>query len=247
VQNAHVPYTVTDCLGLIDTLKKGREWAVSYARPMARIWQLLFDALDGYNIPELLAEGRFVWMPAHGRAASIGTAVKSNGELVSPIDWRANRLADAIAKDAALSMAAPPRVRQLMKEALAAVEHSCAFIGAATYVANNCMRQMSNADGVVRQVKCRDSTAQRPRTKELGHTRAKDAADAGKASAEMSHRRPCGGSGYPHALAADAAADAAFHSLWMSRLSLSLRPAAGPTASEIMVSLRARVRARARL
>ena len=42
-----------------------------------------------------------VWMPAHTAAGAIGSACDSKGRRVTALMWRANRLADGLAKQAA--------------------------------------------------------------------------------------------------------------------------------------------------
>ena len=77
-------------------------------------------------------------MPSHGTAhATIGHAVKSDGSLVTAVEWRANRLVDAAAKSAALGSRAPVRTRNTLRQALAAAEYGAALAGATTRAANN--------------------------------------------------------------------------------------------------------------
>ena len=98
------------------------------------------------------------------RTSAIGIAVKSNGTVASPADWRANRLADAIVKDAALARSAPPRVRQLLQDASAAAEYCCARIGSATHVANNVTRSVPNRESGSKVMCCRDSRGKKRNT-----------------------------------------------------------------------------------
>ena len=92
----HKP-TVADVVGALSAAVRAR--AVDADRPLARVWTMIAAALDGDV--SLLASGRaLIWMPAHGPVSSIGHALKSDGQEVTAIDWRANRLADALAKSA---------------------------------------------------------------------------------------------------------------------------------------------------
>ena len=56
--------------------------------------------MDG-SINRLAKDGLLVWMPAHQTSAAIGVQTLSNGDKLSATDWRANRLVDALAKQAA--------------------------------------------------------------------------------------------------------------------------------------------------
>ena len=238
--NPHIPKVVTDCLGLLDALSKGIAWAAGHARPLARIWQLIFTVLDGVDAKDLVDAGRIVWMPAHGRTSAIGTAVKSDGAFVSPIDWRANRLADAIAKNAALKRSAPPRLRQLMQDAIAAAEYCCARLGSATHAANNMYKSVPDGVGGSKSLRCRDSTARksnRTARRSAGLVKSVDIA------APVLTRRPKL-SARGRAMAHEAIDDAFF---WKNLItSVSLRPRDGPTAAERMEAVRTRVRERAR-
>ena len=55
----------------------------------------------------MLEDGKLVWMPAHQRIGSVGVASKSDVNKLTMLEWRANRLADGLAKQAALTHAAP--------------------------------------------------------------------------------------------------------------------------------------------
>ena len=95
-----LPRIVTDYLGILSTLRIGKNRATSAVRGLARLWKMVFSVLDSDNaLGE--AQDRVVWMPSHGTRSSIGRMVESDGYPVSTVDWRANRLADAAAKAAA--------------------------------------------------------------------------------------------------------------------------------------------------
>ena len=76
-------------------------------------------------------------MPAHSSPAAVGEAKLSNGSRLTHIDWRANRLADALAKRAASDGAPPTAVLRLLKSAQAAVEFSAKLLGRITFAANH--------------------------------------------------------------------------------------------------------------
>ena len=63
-----------------------------------------------------LPNTRVVWMPAHRPQSSIGHAMKSNGHPINALDWRANRLVDALAKMAAMLDSAPDIAFSLHKK-----------------------------------------------------------------------------------------------------------------------------------
>ena len=91
------PHMRTDCRALLDSLAAGVEVATAASRPLARIWARIAQALDG-SFEGLQHSGMLVWMPAHCTLGAVGEAKLSNGCRLSTIDWRANRLADALAK-----------------------------------------------------------------------------------------------------------------------------------------------------
>ena len=93
-----MPNLVTDCLGILETMKRGVAAATDAKRPLARLWRLVAGCLDGAFDT---ASHSLVWMPSHGSRASVGAAQKSNHTPVSELDWRANRLVDQVAKAAA--------------------------------------------------------------------------------------------------------------------------------------------------
>ena len=63
------------------------------------------------------------------------------------MDWRANRLVDALAKLAAASRQAPRGIIRLLESGKAAVRHGAALLGAVTHAANNHKLQMQRPDG----------------------------------------------------------------------------------------------------
>jgi len=150
------PSIVTDCLGLIDTLARGKRVATAAGRPLARIWNMVFDALDG-EVPQDYIHRRFRWMSSHGSMASIGRSCLSDGSLVSATDWRANRLVDAFARLAAMRNRVPKGMRDLLEAAGKAVEHSAAVLGAVTFAANNYQTSELLPDGTYAQARRRDA------------------------------------------------------------------------------------------
>ena len=80
---------------------------------------------------------KLVWMPAHTSTGDVGEAKLSNGTRLSMVDWRANRLVDALAKLSALEVQYLPEVVKLLKGAEAAVKHAAKLLGRTTHAANN--------------------------------------------------------------------------------------------------------------
>jgi hypothetical protein len=159
--HAFAPSIITDCLGILDELERGSVHACSAARPLARLWVMVFGALDG-SVGSRLRDGTFTWMPSHGNPGTIGISLRSDGQPITAIDWRANRLADALAKNAARGQRLARQARRFILDAAAAVEFAATRVGTTSYASNNCMRDVVLPDGTSTRVCCRDSTARRP-------------------------------------------------------------------------------------
>jgi len=112
--------------------------------------------MDG-NISKLVEEGLLVWMPAHQSSAAVGVKVLSDGRKLSWIDWKANRLVDALAKQAAAQRQAPAAILRILKSAQPAVRHSAALLGRVTHAANHCQIEVVLADGRRVPQICRDA------------------------------------------------------------------------------------------
>ncbi len=95
-----MPSTVTDCFNLLTVLGKGRVAATNARSPLARIWARVFATLECTTCSQALLQ-QLKWMPAHGAVSTIGQALDSGGSKITPVEWRANRLVDALAKKAA--------------------------------------------------------------------------------------------------------------------------------------------------
>ena len=78
-----VPCVVTDCLGIVDTLRGGARAAVGENRMLARLWAMIAHNLDGdFSV----AAARTVWMPAHGARHTIGHVLKSDGTTLTGVE-----------------------------------------------------------------------------------------------------------------------------------------------------------------
>ena len=150
------PSMRTDCHALLDTLAAGVEAATAPSRPLARLWVRVAHALDG-SFGELQQSGRLVWMPAHCTVAAVGMARLSNGSRLSVIDWRANRLADALAQAAARSRLALGATVGLLAAATSAVRHAARLLGQVTHASNHHEVVLVEADGASRVVVRRDA------------------------------------------------------------------------------------------
>ena len=151
------PRMRTDCNALLDTLVAGVEAATAPTKTLARIWFRIAHALDG-DFGALVASGCLVWMPAHQTARAIGEVKLSDGTRLTAVDWRANRLADALAKQEAGRDAATAASSELRADAAQAVRHAAALLGRTTFAANHHVVQVCGEDGVVRNVVRRDAT-----------------------------------------------------------------------------------------
>ncbi len=153
----HIPITITDCLGLLSMLSLGAFSATLANRPFARIWRMIFGTLDLQDGGHLINKS-LIWMPAHCPVHSIGSRARSDGRMISAIDWRANRLVDALAKMAAKVHTVPPIANKILKDAFCAAEYMAASLGAVTYASNHHKVEYRNSDGVDICTVVRDST-----------------------------------------------------------------------------------------
>ena len=80
---------------------------------------------------------KLVWMPAHQTAASAARAVRSDCRPVSVTDWRANRLADVVARSAAVRHVPRKAVIDCIDVAADALKLEAAALGAVTKAAAN--------------------------------------------------------------------------------------------------------------
>jgi len=260
------PDITTDCLGLLRQLESGLHDATSPVRPLARLWKLIAEELDGV-VPEGWLHQRFNWMPSHLARGAIGTALKSCGGVVTSVDLRANRLADALAKLGALSYRAPQQLRDLLRDAEATVELLAGQLGRVTAAANSFTHTAWLEDGSACTTHLRDSMAQPYHARGLGvrpgATGRRDAAPAAPATtpptaatssetagdADRLTRLSLGSGAKARAAAETAAkevaAEARFTRTWLEEK--AARPAAprtGPTASERLEAIRLRIRGR---
>ncbi len=182
--NPDVPTIKTDCLALLNTAQAGLVAAMTASKKLARVWGLIGTVLDG-NLSHLADATILVWLPAHLGFNAVSRRVLSNGRLYTTLDWRANRLVDALAKAFANDMAAPKSLMDVVLSARVAQKHSLALLGCVTHRANNHVVAVTRDDGSTTSVTKRDVTEPPTRhlTKDLPKERT-PAAPAGEAQGE---------------------------------------------------------------
>jgi len=163
--NAGIPNVVTDCKGILDSLQKEPGHTTGPKKALARTWQFIRHVLDD---DFAAARDKLCWMPSHQSASNLAGSIASNGEPVTTLMWRANRLADALAKGIASRHRLPNWALSLVKSAGTLVKHQAARLGTATYLANNYEEQVTLEGGAVVKRFRRDSTAKRPHFKKVG-------------------------------------------------------------------------------
>ena len=143
-------------MSLITTAQAGIASATQPRKVLARIWILIGLALDGH-IQQLGDSRCLVWVPAHTSPSSIGEVKRSDGARLTHVDWRANRLADGLAKLAARHSRLPPAVLKLLASALEAVKYSAKLLGRVTFASNNHLVHELGEDGSYTTRTLRDS------------------------------------------------------------------------------------------
>ena len=78
-----------------------------------------------------------IWMPAHLKPGTCGTAVRGDGILVEEVDVEANGEADRLAKRAVAAHRVPTAIRGEVRQHSELVADNAMWIARATAVANN--------------------------------------------------------------------------------------------------------------
>ena len=115
--------------------------------------------MDG-DIVKLERHNLLVWQPAHQSVQAIGQRHGSDGKKITTVDWRANRLVDALAKRGAESVRVGAETRSLVASAQAASLHAACLLGQVTFAANNHKAQQLDEKGNMVTVTLRDSQLQ---------------------------------------------------------------------------------------
>ena len=201
-------------------------------------------------------------MPARLGLAAVGEAKLSDGTRLTTLDWRANRLADALAKAAARRRIAGANTDATLAVAAKAVRHAARLLGRVTFAANNHVVTEVGPDGksctrVIRDASQPGSLRPVP-APPAGHRRQPAAHGADGAQAQeqprplLQFQRPTPISeplvphrARPASVPARQQRRAAAPSPYLMRLRECLRPMEGPTAAERLDALRDRIRARA--
>ena len=158
-ENVDPPHVFTDCKGVLDSLTAGVAAATSHEKRLARVWNMTARQLDeDFSV----AASRTVWMPAHGAAHTVGVAKDSRGEPITALMWRANRLADLLAKQAAAQEKVPAAVIRGLDAYAQHVRYSLAKVGVVTLASNRCTTIVLAEDGTATTVLARDSDVVRP-------------------------------------------------------------------------------------
>ena len=148
---------MTDSLVLLQQAATGIAAATAARKPLAGQWHRIGAVLEA-PLQSLVEDGHLLWMPSHTSCAAAVGKLMSNGMPITRTGWRANRLADAVAKCVAQVDGAAAAVAALLKEADAVVRHEAAVLGAVTHAANNHMVTVINQKGVAVTSVRRDAT-----------------------------------------------------------------------------------------
>ena len=114
------------------------------------------------------------WMPSHTSEMSMGVNLKRNAygqqTLVTHLDWRANRLADILAKTALKPFRLDKVSRRNLDDQKKILTDALILMGQVTHAANHTVVEWLMEDGSKRQV-LRDTTGMRPRRTGTGKVR----------------------------------------------------------------------------
>ena len=86
-------------------------------------------------------------MPSHCSVFNLDGLIASDGNPVTTVMWRANRLADVLTKGIAARHRLPASAFALIKSAGKLVQHNAACLGIATFLANNHEEQLTFENG----------------------------------------------------------------------------------------------------
>ena len=101
-----LPKIKTDCLSIITSAAAGSIAVTAHGKMLARIWNTITACVET-DVANLVAEGIWQWIPAHLPITAVGQIIQHNTNRLSMVDWRANRLVDALAKNGAATVAHP--------------------------------------------------------------------------------------------------------------------------------------------
>jgi hypothetical protein len=130
-----------------------------HKKALARTWSFIRHALDD---DFETARSKLRWMPSHLSVCNLGACKDSRGGIVTAIMWRANRLADALAKSVSSRHRLPGWAIAVLKSGSTLLKYHAAKLGTATHKANHHEVQVMVEGGRTVTGFRRDSTAQRP-------------------------------------------------------------------------------------
>ena len=254
--NPSLQFVVTDCLDILLSLLRGLDYATGPSRPQARLWKLIALAMD-HHCPADLVQQKILWIPSHTARATVGFTLRSDGTLVTKVDWRANRLVDVLARHAANRHRVPQATRELLNLARETVEFYAARVGAVTKAANSYTQTAFREDGTTYLAKHRDAEPPPPRRARARSTpvvRKLAAPSTGQNPAAAPLTQPHRAEGQKAALTKSndtvqfcrLAQEARFLASWHQDMACKLQRRApdphAPTAGERLSAMRARIR-----
>ena len=154
-----LPSIRTDCKNLLTSVAAGAHKASGPSMLLARIWRMIAVHCDG-DLRQLVDP--LTWMPAHTSLCNFRSLTTSRGRQLTVIDWRANRLADAIAKACARDFTVDQQTMKLVLSSRAHVRYQAAKLGVLTHAANNHVVQVHRQDGSTVNRTMRDAVDDRP-------------------------------------------------------------------------------------
>ena len=116
----------------------------------------------------MVEEELWQWVPAHLSIFAVGQATAHSRKRLTIVDWRANRIVDALANNGAATVAHDNSTFELIVSAEALVKHRLIQLAQATHRANNHTVTILNCDGVWVTKKLRDSVSRPPRVRRSG-------------------------------------------------------------------------------
>ena len=159
--NPALPATVTDCKSIWTAARTSAARITAARSPLAGRWRRILRYADG----DLTAvASALTWAPAHKSLSAARSSARSDGRLMSLTDWRANKLADLLAKHGASAAAPPSDAVRNLRRAEVAVKEACAQLGAVTWAANHHRVTVVRPDGTISATITRDAhTPPKPR------------------------------------------------------------------------------------
>ena len=122
---------ISDCKVMVDCLKDGKRKATAGSSTHARVYALIFSAIDDTPLE------RIIWMPAHQGKKAIGKRRKSDGTYLTKEDVEFNDAADYLAKKGVEDHRVPFKVREAWRRCLEEVKSRAMWIGRVNSLANN--------------------------------------------------------------------------------------------------------------